>query len=87
MDARQFNGADDRDDEFAPDPIERCRVCGADAEDDCAADCCCQACDFARDVEAERRHKALVEDGETFRGGEAAAFDRDVQDVLQRTLK
>ena len=52
MDARSFNGSDDRDDLLAPDLTERCRVCGADAEDECAENCCCQACDFVRDLNA-----------------------------------
>jgi len=44
---------------------------------------CADCHDLACELWAEREY----EDGETFRGGEAAAFERDEQARIQRELK
>ena len=64
------------------DQDDLCPVCG-EHEDECTEDCDCPDCQNA----AERAYRARVEDGEAFRGGEAAAYERERQAHIQRTLK
>lgn len=44
-------------------------------------------CEECYEAEAERQWESRIEDGETFRGGEAAAYEAEQQDWIQRNLK
>jgi hypothetical protein len=51
MDAKSFNGPDERD-EFGLDPDdERCEVCGASEDEPCTWNCTCGYCIRKRDRE------------------------------------
>lgn len=77
MEARAWTGDDDRDFGIAD---ETCGECGAGPLDDCDPRCVCDHCIAHREREAE-------DDGEVFRGGEAAAYERDQMARIQRELK
>lgn len=56
-------------DDTRPDP-DYCPVCKQHYDDGCAEDC---------QEAAERQHRSRVEDGESFRGDEAAAYRRALE--------
>lgn len=73
MNANHWVGDDTR--EFGPEPGEDlCPSCGAGEDESCTGDCECTFCDKAREREP---------DGESFRGGEAAAYEREQMEVAR----
>ena len=55
MDARYYNGPDERDDLSADTELEMCVTCGAAWNEPCAPDCNCHHCIQKRAREAARR--------------------------------
>ena len=55
MDARYFNGPDERDDLAADTELDACRECDAAWNQACSPDCTCAYCISKRAREAARR--------------------------------
>lgn len=75
MNANYYNGGPVDDDPYG-EAHESCPGCPARDGEPCEPGCTCGACE--RDEDA---------DGEAFRGGEAAAYEREQQADIQRDLK
>ena len=72
-------GVTDSDPHFESDPCEHPTVRGGYCED------CGELMD--EDAAAEAAWDRMMEDGETFRGSEAAAYNAEQQAKIQRELK